>query len=167
MTADDHGHPPGFCRIVFCTDFSENAYGAFALAVDAAQRNPGAGLTLIHVIPEPEAQFWRTYIYELDNVDAQARRDIDARIDADYRSRVPASVPFKVEMRIGNPAQQILAFLEEAHADLVIMGRQGHGAFETLLFGNIAGKVARRAACPVLLIPLDYTRKAGLSPPVE
>ena len=44
-------------RILFCTDFSENADFAFPFAVDAAARRPGSELYLLHVIPESDAQF--------------------------------------------------------------------------------------------------------------
>ena len=56
-------------RILFCTDFSDNADRAFAYAIDAAVRRPGCTFYLLHVIPEPDAQFWRTYIYEVEGVD--------------------------------------------------------------------------------------------------
>ena len=72
---DAPGLPPSrFQRILFCTDFSESAEAAFAFAVDAAVRRPGAVLFLLHVIPEVEAQFWKSYIYEVDNIDAEARK---------------------------------------------------------------------------------------------
>ena len=141
-------------RILFCTDFSANAAFAFGFALDAARRNTSCELIPLHVIPEPDAQFWKTYIYEVDDVDAKARADIDAKIDEDYRPRVPSDVVFRVEIRIGNPAQQILLFAHEAAVDLIVLGRQGHGAFEHLLFGNVTGKVARRADCPITIVPI-------------
>ena len=58
-------------RILFCTDFSENANFAFNFAVDAAIRRPGSQLYLLHVVPESEAQFWKSYIYEVEGVDAK------------------------------------------------------------------------------------------------
>ena len=93
-------------RILFCTDFSKNADFAFEYAVDAALRNTGCTLCLMHVIPEPDAQFWKGYIYELGDMDAKARADIDHKIDSVYRSRVPEKVDFKVEMRIGEAARE-------------------------------------------------------------
>ena len=68
-------------RILFCTDFSDNAKFAFDFAIDAAIRNVGCTLTLLHVIPEPDAQFWKGYIYEADeDVDARAKREIDQKL---------------------------------------------------------------------------------------
>ncbi len=151
-----HGH---YRKILFCTDFSENAKFAFDFAVDAAIRNVGCTLCLLHVIPEPDAQFWKGYIYEVGDMDAKARADIDRAIDADYRPRVPPGVNFEVEMRIGDAARMILDFAEQQGVDLLILGRQGSGAITQWLLGNVTGKVARKATCPVLVVPMAFKEK--------
>lgn len=140
-------------RILFCTDFSENADHAFTYALDAALRRPGCALFLLHVVPEPDAQFWKTYLYEVEGVDDKAKHDIDARVAETYLPRVPESVDFRVEMRVGRDYQKILAFAAENSADLIVMGRHGHSALESVLFGNVTEKVVRKAACPVLVVP--------------
>jgi nucleotide-binding universal stress UspA family protein len=148
-----------FQKILFCTDFSENADYAFSYAVDSAVRRPGCTLYLLHVIPESDAQFWKTYIYEVENVDQKARQDIDAKIDQTYRPRVPAGVDFKVEMRVGKDYQCILDFADEVDADLIVIGRQGHSRLQKVLFGSVTEKLARKARCGVLIIPLDFQHK--------
>ncbi len=143
-----------FKKILFCTDFSENADRAFVFAVNSAVRNVGCELHLLHVIPEPSAQFWKGYIYEADeDVDARAKREIDAKIAEVYRPRVPAGVKLVVAMRIGEAGQKILEYAQERDADLVVVGRQGAGAVGKILFGNVTERVVRKAPCPVLVIP--------------
>lgn len=143
-------------RILFCTDFSENAAFAFSYAVDAAVRRPGSELILFHVVPEPDAQFWKTYIYEVDGIDEKARHDIDRKVDDAYRPHVPDCVAFRVEFCIGRDYIKILEFAQDNQIDLIVMGRQGHSSFGTVLFGNVTERVARRACCPVLVVPMDY-----------
>jgi len=140
-------------RILFCTDFSDNADHAFGYALDAALRRPGCTLFLLHAVPEPDAQFWKTYLYEVEGVDEKARHDIDERVAEAYLPRVPESVDFRVEMCVGRDYQKILAFAAENSADLIVMGRHGHSALESVLFGNVTEKVVRKAACPVLVVP--------------
>jgi len=143
-----------FRKILFCTDFSENADRAFVFAVNAAMRSAGSELHLLHVIPEPSAQFWKGYIYEVDeDVDALARREIDEKLAETYRPRVPEGVPLVIAMRIGEAGQQILEYAQEQDMDLLIVGRQGAGAMGKILFGNITERVVRKANCPVLVIP--------------
>ena len=146
-------------KILFCTDFSENADFAFDFAVDAAIRNVGCTLCLLHVSPEPDAQFWKGYIYEVGDMDAKARADIDRKIDEAYRPRVPSGMRFEVEMRIGDAARMILDFAGQEGVDLIILGRQGRGAITQWLLGNVTGKVTRKAACPVLVVPLAFMER--------
>ncbi|MCL2103976.1 MAG: universal stress protein [Kiritimatiellaeota bacterium] len=149
---------PHFSKILFCTDFSENAGFAFGFACKAAASNPGAAFTLLHVIPEPDAQFWKGYIYEVGDMDAKARADIDERVEA-YRSRLPPGIDLNIEMRIGDPARAILEYAEAESVDLIVLGRQGHRPFAQWLLGNVAGKVAQKALCPVLIVPMDAKRQ--------
>ncbi len=141
-------------RILYCTDFSENAEFAFAYAVYAAVRRPGCVLYLLHVVPEPEAQFWKTYIYEVEGVDENARRAIDEKVRSDYVPHVPERVNLQVEMRVGKDYLKILEFAREKDVDLIVLGRHGHSALENVLFGNVTEKVVRKANCAVLVVPI-------------
>ncbi|MBN2307410.1 MAG: universal stress protein [Candidatus Hydrogenedentes bacterium] len=152
-------HESPYKRILFCTDFSENADFAFDFAIDAARRRPGCTLYLLHVIPEPDAQFWKTYIYEVDGIDAKAKEDIDALIAERYLPRVPEGMDLQIAMEIGKDYKKILEFAEEKDVDLIIIGRQGRGAFGKVLFGNVTEKVARKAECAVLVVPLTFEKK--------
>ena len=147
--------PSPYQRILFCTDFSENADFAFDYALDAAVRRPGCTLYLLHIIPEPEAQFWKTYIYEIDDVDEKAKHDIDAKIAATYQPRTPDNVDFQIEMRVGRDYLKILEFAREKKVDLIVLGRHGHSALENVLFGNVTEKVVRKADCAVLVVPMS------------
>jgi len=143
-----------YTRILFCTDFSDNADFAFDFAVDAVRRRPGCTLYLLHVIPEPDAQFWKTYIYEVEGIDAKAKNDIDERIAQTYLPRVPTGVRLEIVMRIGRDYTQILEFAKEKDIDLIVLGRRGRGGLGKVLFGNVTEHVTRKAPCAVLVVPL-------------
>jgi nucleotide-binding universal stress UspA family protein len=150
-----------FKRILFCTDFSESADAAFEFALDAAVRRPGSTLYLLHVIHEPEAQFWKSYMAEVDNVDAAAKQAIDAKVAASYLSKIPPSQDVKVEFRIGPDAATILDFASTAKADVIVLGRHGHSSLGKALFGSVAEKIVRKADCAVLVVPLSYAAKGA------
>jgi nucleotide-binding universal stress UspA family protein len=142
-----------FKNILFCTDFSENADLAFDSAVWLAKQHPGCSLTLLHIVPESDAQFWKTYIYEVDNVDQKAKNDIDSRVNEAYRSRIPKDLAFKAEFRVGKDSMEILDYAEKEKIDLIVMGRHGKSGLQKAFFGNVVEKVVRKAPCAVLVIP--------------
>jgi nucleotide-binding universal stress UspA family protein len=149
--------PESCCqRILFCTDFSPSAEAAFDYALDAARRRPGAQLHLLHVIPETDAQFWKSYIYEVDKVDLHAKQDIHVKIKTAYLSRVPPGMTVTVDLRLGQVASKILEVAREQQADLIIIGRAGNrgGVLRQALLGQVAEKIVRQADCPVLVVPM-------------
>jgi nucleotide-binding universal stress UspA family protein len=143
-----------FKNILFCTDFSESSDLAFELAIDATIRRPGCKLVILHVVPEVDAQFWRAYLYELENVDSEARKTIDDKIAAAYLARVPEGMDVKVEVRGGSEAAEILDFAEKEQSDLIVIGRHGHSGIHKAFFGSVAEKIVRKARCAVLVVPL-------------
>lgn len=150
-----------FKRILFCTDFSESADAAFPFALDATLRRPGAVLHLLHVAHEADAQFWRTYLTEVDNVEAQARQAIDEKIQSAYLAQAPAGMTVKVEVASGPDADTILGYARANQIDLIIIGRHGHGRMRKALFGGVAEKIVRKAPCVVMVVPLEYAAPAS------
>jgi nucleotide-binding universal stress UspA family protein len=142
-----------FKKILFCTDFSKNADFAFSYALNIAEGNPESELVILHIIPEVDAQFWKTYIYEVDKVDEKAKADIDEKVKATYLDRMPQGMTHSVRMAVGRADLKILEIASELKADLIIMGRQGRSGVDVLLFGKTAEHILRKALCPVLIVP--------------
>jgi len=150
-----------FKRILFCTDFSESADAAFEFALDAAIRRPDSTLHLLHVIHEPDAQYWKAQLAEVENINAEAKKAIDAKVAATYLSRVPKGVDVKTVFRIGPAATTILEFAKAEKIDVIILGRHGHSSVGKTLFGSVAEKIVRKADCAVLVVPLSYVKSSA------
>ena len=77
-----------------------------------------------------------------------AREALDTAVAADVRVRC------NVHDRLvyGHPAQQILEVAAQEAPDLLVMGVQGRGALDLLMFGSTANYVLRHASCPVLTV---------------
>ncbi len=140
-------------RILFCTDFSPNADHAFSFALASARRGSDSALYILHVLPEPDAQFWRTYLYEIDDVDEKAAQDMNRKIEQTYLEQIGTQPRVHVSIAKGKTEERILSYAEEIGADLLVMGRHGHQAVGVHLFGNVAERVACKAHCPVLIVP--------------
>lgn len=64
---------------------------------------------------------------------------------------VPDGVEMVAVAREGTPAHVLL---EEAEsADIIVVGKRGHGGFLGLLIGSVASQIANHAPCPVVIVP--------------
>ena len=65
----------------------------------------------------------------------------------------PAGVVLEQVAAEGSAASVLL---EEAKgAEIIVVGKRGHGGFLGLLMGSIANQVANHASCPVVIVPSE------------
>lgn len=130
-----------FQRVLFATDFSENAQRAF----DAFSylRHATQEATLVHVEspkdPGPEDQDTAERLDEL--ADTLENWDIDTRID----------------VRRGDAADEILAAEDEFDPTSILVGSRGRSRLRRLLLGSVAEEVVAGAAGNVYLVPPPRT----------
>jgi nucleotide-binding universal stress UspA family protein len=150
----DGAPSPIFKRIVCAMDFSPSSMLALNCALQFAQE-ADARLTLLHAIEFPLALREIAFSTDVD-VDRQ-----HAAAEAEYLRRLRALVPAPariyctVTTRVneGKPAREIERVAVAEHADLIVMGIQGRGAVDLLVFGSNTNAVIRHATCPVLVVP--------------
>jgi nucleotide-binding universal stress UspA family protein len=146
-----------FKRIGFCTDFSENADQAFAVAIDLAGRF-GAELEIIHVmvsfsLSPPVHATYMPIEYDpkfIDEVTQAARNSIEEK----YVAQIPGSVPHHVNLLSGYASTEIIRVVAEKGIDLLVMGSHGLTGLAHVLFGSTADRVVRRAPCSVFTVRL-------------
>lgn len=134
-------------RAVVGLDFSVASIQAARLALHLLA--PGGHLTLVHVRPRFEhpsadwqawdVEYGRTLPPLFDQVRAQLHVPDGIRVDT-------------VAVR-GDPAPALLAFAQQANADLVAVGTQRHSPLERLVVGSVATRVLRTARVGVLAVP--------------
>lgn len=141
-------------KILFCTDFAEGADAAFDVAVSIASAMKLDQIYLLHTIPEPDAQFWKTYIYEVDdNVDDKAMRAVDEKIKESYMSKLPENMQLHIHVKIGKDYMSILEFAEEENVDMIVIGKSTCSSLQSSFLGDAVSRIARKAHCPVLIVP--------------
>jgi nucleotide-binding universal stress UspA family protein len=80
-----------------------------------------------------------------------------ARSASDYLCKVADGLGKKgfnvnATVIIGNPAEEIIKFVEDKCADLIIMASRGKSGFSRWDMGNIAEKVVKASSVPVLVV---------------
>jgi nucleotide-binding universal stress UspA family protein len=155
-----HRRFDGPVRLLVATDLSDRCREMLRQSTDIA-RAFGASIDLVHV---------RAWFGDLvlegatrtgDEIDA-ARDSIDRALADTAEQIMDAGVNCLTTSLEGSPARQIVAHAAKTGADVIVLGSRGHDGILHILSGSIARRVARTAACAVLVIPaLDQQPAAG------
>ena len=144
-------------RLLVPVDFSDSSLRALRYAVDLAA-DSGSSLTIVYVVAADYGwlDIGREQYRDLDeSLQKQAGDQLRALADAN----VPRSISADLEVRIGRPAEEIVAAASEAKSDLIILSTRGLTGLDRYLIGSVAERVARLAPCPV------YLMRPGKTPP--
>ena len=103
-------------------------------------------LVLLHV-----ADGWAARTYGSDAVSPEIRED------SEYLHKVRAElqaegIPTEAELAFGEPAKEIIKWVEKKGCDLVAMSTHGHRFLADMFLGTTATKVQHSIRVPVLLL---------------
>ena len=146
---------PKYERVLFCTDFSENADYAFNFAYGIAKRDEGL-LYILHVLPDnPHQAFAENYINkeDLEKIQKSIGEDLDNKYREHYVKKIGNKIKFEIVTKSGREDNEILKFAKKENIDIIVMGTHGRTGIEHVFFGSVAEKVIRRSPFPVFIIP--------------
>lgn len=132
-------------HILAATDFSD--LGARALQkASALAIGLGAKLTLVHVMVSEESA---SPMYAEHEVRAHVEK-----LERQLQQAIPSGkhVHVEVEVRVGQPAQELLAAMAQHDADLLVIASNGEKGFTRWLLGSVTDRVVRGAERDVLVV---------------
>lgn len=88
------------------------------------------------------------YIDSAAELETIARRLMEQAIDRAYGNERPQHL--STEIRMGSPAKILVD--ESRNAQLLVVGRRGHGGILGQLMGSVSASCAAHAHCPVLVV---------------
>ena len=145
-----------FQKILCPTDFSEASLCGLKMASEMAEKF-GSEVIVLYVntaiqhLPGPHVEAaeitFDTVAYEKRLVE-EARANLAEISDSIF----PEGVDPKLDVRIGQPAQEILDAAKEEEADAIFMATHGRTGLKHIVFGSVAERVVSRADCPVLTV---------------
>ena len=166
--------PINYKKILYTTDLSESGRYAFHHAASLTNCY-GADLTVIHVVeggPEldrrlfgyVDEKLWEEIktrnLEEAKDILISRKRDNAAikecvgQFCEEIQAGMPeqADITYKIEIKMGDPVEQIVEMAENGNYDLIVMGRHGDGAIKTAVLGDVVRKVVRHTDIPVLIV---------------
>lgn len=137
-------------RILVPVDFSNSSARALRHAAKRAAEL-GGSLIVVHVVP---ADYGWLGIgrEELRDLDRSLQRQAADRLCAFADENVGHNLTAELEVRVGQPAEEILAAARESQCDSIMLSTRGLTGLDRYLIGSVAERVARLAHCPVVLL---------------
>ena len=149
--------PENIHRILIAVDDSSYSEQAVNYGVLLA-KNLDSKITLVHVdeIPisspysaDPLLNESPAMIPELMHIQEEASKLLFKKIKEQHGDVVEMSAVTK----IGRAQDEILSVADDCKADMIILGTHGRTGFDHFISGSVSESVARKAKCPVLIIP--------------
>ncbi len=126
------------------SDPSEKAFD-FALAIGAAFHSNLVVLGVV-TLPEPAVSV------EVEAMLDRGRQHFAEDFQQLKKQAASRGVGLETRVAVGHPAEQILRAEQDAHADLIVMGRRGKTRATRWLLGSVSERVLRYAHCPVTVV---------------
>ena len=103
-------------------------------------------LVLLHV-----ADGWAARTYGRDAVSPEIREDTAylEKVRAEFQA---AAIPAQSELAYGEPADEIIKWVQQKGCDLVAMSTHGHRFLADVFLGTTATRVQHSISAPVLLL---------------
>ncbi len=148
-------HGESISRIAVGWDRSAEADAALGAAI-AIARAVGAELDIVEVL---DIQWAGTPAIIPGSGPELAAHQPVARARArlgDVVSGLPADIPVETAVVLGDPVADLVKQSEDA--DLLVLGSRGYGPHRAVLLGGVSGRVMRKSACPVIVVPRGVER---------
>jgi len=140
-----------FSRIIVPVDGSEGSSRAASFAAKLAGAL-GVPVTLAHVVPmTPESVMGLSQLDKSEVENVQRRRAATVLTEV-RRAMGDAGDGVEEKVMVGDPAEEILHFVNADPDALVVMGRRGLSPVKTLMLGSVSEKVLRGAGSTVTLV---------------
>jgi nucleotide-binding universal stress UspA family protein len=141
-------------RILWPTDFSENAGKALSLVTQLSQKF-GAEIHILYVMkdyPAFGASYGQFDPDELKKMQEWEKQTADSRLGEICEKFLNECPLYIRHIAVGEPAKEILKIIAKEKIDLVVMANRGsEGHFN---FGSVAERVLKCTTVPVVMIPV-------------
>lgn len=147
-TTDEGENEHMYDNVLIATDGSDAADGCVDHGLDIAEAM-GATVHVVYVV-ETKASYILTV--GVSDEELESYREYGEDVVREVIDRASdRGLDGEGVLRTGRPAEEIVEYAEESDVDVIVVGRQGHGAIGKHL-GSTAEKVTRMAEIPVTVV---------------
>lgn len=141
-------------KVLLPVDGSDSAYEAAQYLAEFMRQHGPVEVHVVNVQPKPVE--WQTHGMEKDAINDHLAVDAHLAMKPILHVLNREGIPYQTHVRLGDPAETLVALAEELGCDHIVMGTRGLGAISGIVLGSIARKVLHLAKVPVVCIKSDH-----------
>lgn len=134
-------------RIMVAVDGSDNSLRAVDQALMLAEAG-GAGVE-VDILSVINIDVYSDMVYDPILAHGDAQKEKIAPAVASFEA---VGITPHVELLHGRPAEEIIRYVNNNAADLLVLGSRGLNALQEFAIGSVSHKVLKHAECPVLVV---------------
>jgi nucleotide-binding universal stress UspA family protein len=140
-----------FKEIVVPVDGSESSQRAVRFAERLA-KSTGTGLKLVYVFQVPPTELVSVARLSKEDIEKAKQSAAKVAFDKAHEALGDKSVAVSADVLFGDPATEIIHYINAQPDSLVVMGRRGLTRMGSLLLGSVSEKVVHHAAGSVTIV---------------
>jgi len=149
----EHIEPLAIKEVGVAIEHTQGDAQVVSAAITVAKSHK-ARLTLLHIVDTPGAA-----VYGEESGSLHGAED-KAYIEALAREIEERDLPVEVDLRFGDPAQEIIRAARESDFDMLVMGSHGHRGIGDLIHGATVDSVRHALEIPVIIVRCTGTEQA-------
>ncbi len=151
--------------ILWPCDGGKSSHKALKIAIAIAE-NFNADLYVLQVVPPLPPQIGTGYApmaikgYDIPLHQQELLKTTENELSQLVSKKIPPKIKVVREVKIGVPAEVIVAFAQENNIDLIVMATHGRTGLSRLMIGSVTEKTIQHSTKPLLIIPAGPVTKS-------
>lgn len=137
-------------KVLLPVDGSDSAFQAAMYLIDFVRQHGPVEVQVVNIQPKPLQ--WQTHGMEQDAIDNHLAIDAHFAMKSVVHAFNEAQIAYQTHVKLGDPAETLVALANELGCDHIVMGTRGLGALSGIALGSVARKVLHLANIPVLCV---------------
>jgi len=138
-------------KILFPCDFTENASKILPYVLSMAEKYNSQ----VYILYVDDLHKWGGHFIPHTSLETLRQESLKAAgkaMDKICEEELQSCPNFQRKIVSGDPAAEILKFIESEDIDIVVMGTHGRKGMEHTIFGSVAENVVKKSPIPVLVV---------------
>lgn len=137
-------------KVLLPVDSSDSAFQAALYLVDFIRKYGPVEIHVVNVQPKPVE--WQTRGMEKEAINDHLMTDAQLAMKPVLDLFGEKGIACQAHVKLGDPAETLVALADELGCDHILMGTRGLGAISGMVLGSVTRKVLHLANIPVLCI---------------